>query len=284
MISSMVGCEHLPLYQVPVSMHFLASTIVSAFGDCIWDGSSGEAVSGWPFLQSLHHTLFPYLLLWVFCYCRGIISTSLQIQRQNTLKAELWSGHLFTWQTFTECQLCVTFIHYQFSSHKLVVEDNSGLSFTPLHRWQHWGLNKEASHPRLLSANRSDGICSHFQSLTNTGMPRRTKGAVLGPTWGRLECRGSLVCIWSNQLCPGPQPIEPIRSTEVGAAIMYSGCSFLAAGLRLGKLWTGWSQTGWGVAGLASGPVEVEELARTTSVSPRALARCPTGCPVPSTL
>jgi hypothetical protein len=27
------------LYQTPVSMHFLASTIVSAFGDCIWDGS-----------------------------------------------------------------------------------------------------------------------------------------------------------------------------------------------------------------------------------------------------
>jgi hypothetical protein len=29
------------LYQTPVSMHFLESTIVFAFGDCKWDGSSG---------------------------------------------------------------------------------------------------------------------------------------------------------------------------------------------------------------------------------------------------
>jgi hypothetical protein len=50
------------LYQAPVSMYFLAFTIVSAFIDCIWDGSPGGAVSGWPFLQSLLHTLSPYLL------------------------------------------------------------------------------------------------------------------------------------------------------------------------------------------------------------------------------
>ena len=30
---------------------------VSAFGDYIWLGSPGGAVSGWPFLQSLLHTL-----------------------------------------------------------------------------------------------------------------------------------------------------------------------------------------------------------------------------------
>ena len=29
----------------------LASIIVSGFGDCIWDGSPGETVSGWPFLS-----------------------------------------------------------------------------------------------------------------------------------------------------------------------------------------------------------------------------------------
>ena len=40
------------LYQVPVSKHFLASAIVTGFGVCTWDGSSGGAVSGWPFLQS----------------------------------------------------------------------------------------------------------------------------------------------------------------------------------------------------------------------------------------
>jgi hypothetical protein len=50
------------LYQAPVSKHFLASAIVSGFGGCIWDGSPGGAVSGWPFLQSLLHTLSPYFL------------------------------------------------------------------------------------------------------------------------------------------------------------------------------------------------------------------------------
>jgi hypothetical protein len=43
------------LYWAPVSKHFLASTIVSGFGVCMWDGSPGGAVSGWPFLQSLFH-------------------------------------------------------------------------------------------------------------------------------------------------------------------------------------------------------------------------------------
>ena len=56
------------LYQAPVSKLLLASTIVSASGDCIWDGSPGGAVFGWPFLQSLLHTLCPYLLPWVFCF------------------------------------------------------------------------------------------------------------------------------------------------------------------------------------------------------------------------
>jgi hypothetical protein len=38
------------LYKAPVSMHFLASTIVPAFADCIWDESPNGAISGWPFL------------------------------------------------------------------------------------------------------------------------------------------------------------------------------------------------------------------------------------------
>jgi hypothetical protein len=61
--------EHLmrQLYQAPVSKHLLASTKVSGFGNCVWDGSPGGAVSGWPFLQSLFHTLSLYLLPWVFC-------------------------------------------------------------------------------------------------------------------------------------------------------------------------------------------------------------------------
>ena len=53
------------LYQAPVSKHFVASTIVSWFGVCIWDGSPGGAVSGWPFL-SLYSTL--YLLIYSLEY------------------------------------------------------------------------------------------------------------------------------------------------------------------------------------------------------------------------
>jgi hypothetical protein len=55
------------VYQVPFSKHLLLSTIVSAFGNCIWDGSPGGAVFVWPFLQSLFHTLSPYFLPRVFC-------------------------------------------------------------------------------------------------------------------------------------------------------------------------------------------------------------------------
>jgi hypothetical protein len=36
----------------------LASTIVSGFGGCLWDGSPGGAVSGWSFLRCLFRTFF----------------------------------------------------------------------------------------------------------------------------------------------------------------------------------------------------------------------------------
>jgi hypothetical protein len=36
--------------QAPFSRHFLASTIVSEFGNCIWDECLDGRVSGWPFL------------------------------------------------------------------------------------------------------------------------------------------------------------------------------------------------------------------------------------------
>ena len=57
----------IQIYQIPVSKHFSTPIIVSAFSDCIWDRFLGRAVSGWPFLQSLIHTLSPYFLPWVFC-------------------------------------------------------------------------------------------------------------------------------------------------------------------------------------------------------------------------
>jgi hypothetical protein len=55
------------LYQASSSKYFRATTILSLFGGCIWDGSPGGAVSKWPFLQSLLHALSPYFLLWIFC-------------------------------------------------------------------------------------------------------------------------------------------------------------------------------------------------------------------------
>ena len=39
-------------YQAPVSKCLLASTIVSEFGNCIWDGFPGGTVTGWPVLLS----------------------------------------------------------------------------------------------------------------------------------------------------------------------------------------------------------------------------------------
>jgi len=53
------GCPYL----APVNKHFLASAIVTGFGGCIWNGSSGRSVSGWPFLQSLLHSMSLYFVL-----------------------------------------------------------------------------------------------------------------------------------------------------------------------------------------------------------------------------
>ena len=48
--------------QAPVSKHFLPSAIVLGFGVCRWDGFPGFPVSGWPFLQSLLHSLSLHFL------------------------------------------------------------------------------------------------------------------------------------------------------------------------------------------------------------------------------
>jgi hypothetical protein len=67
----MDGCEHpllylsgtaeplrRQLYQDPVSKHLLASTIGSGFGDCIWDGSPGRAISD-PYSKQYFYKVFP---------------------------------------------------------------------------------------------------------------------------------------------------------------------------------------------------------------------------------
>ena len=50
------------LYQVLLRKQFLASAIVSGFGGCIWNGSLGGPVSGWPFLQYLLYSLSLYFI------------------------------------------------------------------------------------------------------------------------------------------------------------------------------------------------------------------------------
>ena len=57
------------LYEAPVSKHLLATTIVSGFVDCIWNGCPGGAVCEWHFLQSLLHSLSLTVLPWGFCSC-----------------------------------------------------------------------------------------------------------------------------------------------------------------------------------------------------------------------
>jgi len=52
-------------YQAPVCKYFLASSIVSGFGVSRWEGFLGVAVSGWPFLQFLIHSLsMNFLFTW----------------------------------------------------------------------------------------------------------------------------------------------------------------------------------------------------------------------------
>jgi hypothetical protein len=82
-------------YHAPFSMHFLASTMVSGFGDCIWDGSPGGTVSGWPFLQSLLYTLSLYLLLCVFC------------SPSKTEAPTLWSSFFLSFMWSVNCILVI---------------------------------------------------------------------------------------------------------------------------------------------------------------------------------
>jgi hypothetical protein len=64
------------LYQTPVSKHLLASTIVSRFGKCIWDGSPGGTVTGWPFIQFLAQTmsLFSVRIILYFAFSLIVVS------------------------------------------------------------------------------------------------------------------------------------------------------------------------------------------------------------------
>ena len=73
---------------------FPASKIVSRFGDCIWDGSPGGAVSGWPFLQSRSHfvSIFPP------------VSNLFPLLR-NTEESTLWSSFFLSLIWSMNCTL-----------------------------------------------------------------------------------------------------------------------------------------------------------------------------------
>ena len=106
------------LYQAPVNMHFLSWTIVSGFGKCIWDGSPGGAVCGWPFLQSLLHTLSPYFLPLVFCSpSKKDWSTHTLVFLLLELSITLYDIYFYmcfpfpyTWQVYLYPLRCVCFI------------------------------------------------------------------------------------------------------------------------------------------------------------------------------
>jgi hypothetical protein len=57
------------LYLAPVSKCFLTSTIVSGFGVCRWDRSVSGAISGWPFLDFLLHSLSLHFLCLYRQFC-----------------------------------------------------------------------------------------------------------------------------------------------------------------------------------------------------------------------
>ena len=70
---------------------------MSGFGGCIWDGSLGGAVSGWPFLQSLLHTLSLYLLL----------DTILNLEETKVSFSTAVSMNKMTAQSLNHPQLCL---------------------------------------------------------------------------------------------------------------------------------------------------------------------------------
>jgi hypothetical protein len=90
------------LYQAPVSKHLLASTIVSGFGNCIWDGSPCGTVTGWPFLQFLLQILCLYHLPLIPFLRRTKVST-------------LWSSFFLSFRWSVNCILGI--LHFWANIH-----------------------------------------------------------------------------------------------------------------------------------------------------------------------
>jgi hypothetical protein len=82
------------LYQAPVSKHLLASTIVSSFGSCIWDGS----LSHWMAFPSVSAPNFastsPPMVILIPLLRRTKVST-------------LWSSFYLSFMCSVNCILCI---------------------------------------------------------------------------------------------------------------------------------------------------------------------------------
>jgi hypothetical protein len=84
-------------YQAPFSMNFLASTIVSGFGNYIWDESPCETVSRWPFLQSLCSTFYLHI-----CSCEYYV-----FLLRRTKALTLWLSFFLSFMWSVNCILVI---------------------------------------------------------------------------------------------------------------------------------------------------------------------------------
>ena len=97
-------------YQAPFSMHFLASTIMSGFGNCIWDESPVRTVPGWPFLH-LCSALYLHI-----CSCEYFFflrRTKAPTLRSSFLLSVIWSVNhiLVIWSFWAINHLSVNAYH-----------------------------------------------------------------------------------------------------------------------------------------------------------------------------
>jgi hypothetical protein len=99
------------LYQAPVSKHFLASTVVSRFGNCIWDESPGGQ-----FLDGLFFSLCSTIYLYI-CSCEYFVfllrRTEAPTLRSSFFLSFMWSVNciLGIWSFGANIHLSVSAYH-----------------------------------------------------------------------------------------------------------------------------------------------------------------------------
>ena len=88
---ALAGPLRRQLYQAPVSKHLLASTIVSGFGDCIWNGFQvGQTLDGHSF--SLCSIL---CLCNSFCLSQGFYSCTNIMTKKQVGEERVYSAYTF---------------------------------------------------------------------------------------------------------------------------------------------------------------------------------------------